>query len=221
MKITIAQIMEKIKSAHDANERMKQEQERAAIESRELKRKADEAAAAGDIDGYLRLKQELDRQEAVAYVRKTQLERQANPVSQEEITAAWDGYSSDYVKKMNAARKEYQTAKTAALSAFRKLLDLQHEALAQREKLADIAGIPAKEALHISPEAERAFPMPYIFEGRPNKLEGVFCRLGGFGLLHPDLAFYIGNLGYSEMAALMKDADTNRIICEINNHCCL
>ena len=213
--MTIAKLLERVKAAQDDKARMEREKVEAEDRGRELKRQADAAAADGDVDKYLRLKQEYERADAVAFVRKTQLERQASAVSQQDIDAGWNSYSSEYSKKLSSLRAEYEKSVSAALSVFRKMIALQHEALCQRRELAELAGLPVDYTN--AGTVENKFPMEYVLSSG-NRAEGVYFRVGQMGALDPDLAFYFAHLGHDRMLDLCQDDEARRLVQECVVH---
>lgn len=213
--MTIAKILERVKAAQDERARMERERKEAEERGRTLKQQADAAAAAGDVDKYLRLKGEFEREDAVAYVRKTQLEQQADAVSQQDIEAGWNSYSSEYGKKLSALRAEYEKSVSAALSVFRKMIDLQHEALCQRRELAELSGLHVDFAN--AGTVEFKFPMEYVLPGG-NRAEGVYFRVGQMGAIDPNLAFYFAHLGHDRMLDLCRDDEARRLVQECVVH---
>lgn len=216
--MTIKELEKKIQDANSARDQMAREQEDALFASRELKRQADDAAAAGDVDGYLKFKNELDRQEAVFFVRKTQLERSQKVVTDAEISDAWDSFAKGYNKNLASKQAEFEKLKKAALSAYREMVDLQRDALIQRQKLADLAGVTAISMGSITPEFERRFPMDYIDTASDDQ---VTFRVGGLGVLDPDLAMYLDSMGHNTMMALCQDTGVHKILTVVKNHCAI
>ena len=216
--MTIKELEKKIHDANSAREQMAREQEDALFASRELKRKADDAAAVGDVDGYLKFKTELDRQEAIFYVRKTQLERSQKVVTDDEISDAWDSFAKGYNKNLASKQTDFEKLKKAALSAYREMVDLQTDALIQRQKLADLAGITAVSMGSVTPECERRFPMDYISTSTASDDQVTF-RVGGLGILDPNLAMFLDSMGHNTMTALCQDNGVHKVLTIVKNHC--
>lgn len=193
MKYTIADIEKKVQDAAAARARMEQEQAKAAAEKAEYERKADAAADAGDVESFLKLKQQAEHAEAVSYIMHRQLEKKIAPVSAGEVNIAWADYANTYGKALASELAKLEKAKDALLSEYAKLISMQEEALAARARMAGYVDMK-DEQLSLDFIPLKAFT--------PNG--GVGQVVPAFGN-DPYAAFYLANkvrsLNVGELAA--------------------
>ena len=212
----LEEISKRIQAAQEKRKQLAKEKESAAAEAERLKGEADAAAERGDVDEYLRLKGLLDRAEGTAFVKGRQLEKDDSPVSEDELREGWADYVRGYGTKLTAAQVAYDKAKTATAAAFRKMVDLQHEACVQREELAKIAGIPKERFGKPSVEMERLFGMPYI--PTPGGVNSMSATVGQLGTVDFDLLFFISSMGHTSMTELCSDPAVTSLLRELRSH---
>lgn len=187
MKITVKDIDEKVKVAADAREEIEKAKEETFKAKQELSRKAEAAADAGDVDLYYKYTQDVGRLDAAAHVREVQLRKKDQPVTDEEVTAAWADYVAGYNKSLAAGLAKLEKAKDALLAEYAALVNLQSEALTVRARLAGYVGkqeeqlsmefVPIKRATVAKQEEGCIVPIygrdPYAAFYLANKVKAV------------------------------------------------
>ena len=201
MKITVKDIDVKVKDAAKARAEIERAKEEYFKEKQELSRKAEEAADAGNVDLYYKYTQDAGRLDAAAHVREVQLRKKDKPVTENEVNAAWSDFVAGYNKSLAAGLSRLEKAKSALLSEYSALIDLQEEALITRARLAGYVG-----------QREEALNMSYVPVKMGDKIgpeEGVISRAYG---VDSYAAFYLANkvkaLQYND---LYKDGEFIRV----------
>lgn len=100
-----------------------------------LEADADKIALAGDSNGYLNAKAELERLSAEVYVKKAQLKVADNPITEEEAAEAWKEYIKEADKELKAAWTDYKKKRAALFSQMQKCMDIQRGSFLKREEL--------------------------------------------------------------------------------------
>lgn len=180
------------------------------------KKDALEAAALADADAgdavaykaHIREKADI---EADLFVKKTCLEKLRGTAKKEDAVSAWDNYSAGYNKRMKKSLAEFKAEKEKLCAMYSKLVSMQSEAFAVRERLGDAVGADVQ-----------SFDMETIPCLRGIDEPGVL-KLGGVGVHDPDAAYYLSNYcrnrGISLVAVLGKpDNELERITNVIVNH---
>lgn len=182
MKNTIEIIDKKVKAAADARAELEKARKDSFTEKQELKRKAEAAAEAGNVDLYLEINKQIERADAAAHVREVQLNKKSAPVTLDEVKGAWSDFVTGYNKSLGAGLAELEKVKNALLDRYSSLLSLQQGALEIRERLAGYVG---EDVCNL----EGLFPMDFV----PYKknLEGgnVQTRFGS----DPYAVFYLAH----------------------------
>ena len=211
MKITIDTIEKKAKAAEAARREMYDAENQAATEIQELRNKADAAADAGDADGYIAIQEEIRRAEGRAYVRKAQLQKIAQALTEADVREAWDNYVSSFNKNLDAKLAEFNQAKAAALAEYRAAVALQKEACKIRERIARYVGVDIGV---LTSALDDMFPMTGIpYNGG---LEDVTLRCGALGALDKDLAFAVAQMSKTPLK-LSQNSDAQDMISVVKN----
>lgn len=131
-------------------------------EAAEAARRAEDAAAVGDVDEYKRHKGEHDDAEARAHVARSQLAHSAM-IDREEVAKAWGKYAADYSKELNNKLAAYRKQREKLLASFWELIELQADALETRKKLGGFVGIEQAGAMSSGvDELAKFLPMEFI-----------------------------------------------------------
>lgn len=206
MKITFREVVEKARKAADARLQLQTEDERVNTERNRLKAEAETAIDAGDAEKYLSLKQQMERLDVDALIRKRQLEKTSVPATREECVAAWADYRPAYEKNLTTSLAALDKARVAYLKAYNDCVDLQEEACKTREELASFCDVKT-DALSGN-EIDLVFPMKTI----PN-ITGIneVTLKGPTGVLDKDLAFVVAYTG-KEPVTFRDDPDVLRLL---------
>lgn len=124
---------------------------------------AEDAAIAGDTERYKKLKSQADDAAATNYVCTKQIERmKSGPVvTKDEVVDAWTDYAKEYNKTLKAKLKKFHDMKMSMLKEYAEMVDLQGEACAVRERLAEQAGIKIDGARRGN-SLDKIFQMEFI-----------------------------------------------------------
>lgn len=109
-----------------------------------------DAAAAGNVDEYLRLKGEADRADATLFVTETRLK---TPVllDRKVVNSAWEEYQKAHAPQMNAALAKLRQATQDLVKAFDAAVTEQDAALTIRKECADLCGAEQKDFSLLNP----------------------------------------------------------------------
>ena len=190
--ITIKDIENQLKATEQARLQLEKTKKENEDQAKEYRTQADAAAVAGDLTRYKELKALADDAEAVAYVCGKQLEaEQGEAVTKEQTQEAWADYAEQYGKKLAAKLKEFDKAKTEMLKLYAEAVDLQAEACATRERLAEYAGVRYSAGRDGRLDAE--YPMGYISCDIATA-GGQYCiTMPGLGIEDKDAVYYLAN----------------------------
>ncbi len=116
-----------------------------ALEARiaDLKKEAEEAASAGNVEAYKAANAEANDLGATLFVYRKK--RTTTPVTPEMARDAWIEYSSGYASEIRKKLSAYDKARRAACDAFEAAVVCQNDALVERERLAEISGIEPED----------------------------------------------------------------------------
>lgn len=111
---------------------------RAAVN--EANKSAETAAAAGDVDEYMSMKEKADRAAAVLHVAEA---RSKAPVvvDREAAEEAWKEYEKEYNVRMAEALAKIEKAKQTFVTTFEEAAAMQDEALTVRKECTDMCGM--------------------------------------------------------------------------------
>ena len=168
------------KQAQAEKEKLSAEIEDLIRQESEMTAAANEAAASGDVDLYMKKAKEKERITATIYVKRMQLEKPA-PYSASDVLASWKDYVERYNRDFTRKLEGYQKAAEALRGLFRDLIDLQNTALKDRERFCafaeDAAALKRVPMATIDREAKKD-----IFIERqlnfPETADMRFCRVG-------------------------------------------
>ena len=213
--MTIKDIERQLEATEKAREQLvktKRESDQLALEYRA---RADEAASIGNVESYKELKALADDAEAVAYVCGKQLEaEQANPITIEQTRVAWDVYAKEYNKKLAAKISKFETLKADLLREYAEAVELQKEACATREWLADVVQQKPTRA-----EGEGSlryrYPMSYLPCVGGN--EQPQLRIGGAVIHDPDAVYYLASWKLDSVK-LQADPRTSKFCSVLMSH---
>lgn len=127
----------------------------------ELEAKAEQAAEAGDDEGYLRIKADADKAGALAHVREAKMRRNEIPVTAEEAREAWDEYVKPVEKEIAKDLAEYIKERNALFVKLRAILSKEEKAFWTRQDLMRFSGqyeVP-KSGYFTGSYLDRIFPM--------------------------------------------------------------
>lgn len=123
------------------------ETERESIEKQisslegKLREKNEEKEQCSDSKSYLACQDDLRQIEADLFIERKKLEKQRKPFTEADVREAWTDYATAYNKGMQSKMKDFQKALTAFIDAYKDMVDLQNDALKNRETCADLLGI--------------------------------------------------------------------------------
>lgn len=209
MKANFSDILMKAKAAADAKRQLKEEAQRAEEEKRRLQGEADAAIDAEDIDRYLSLKQQMERNDAAFLIRKRRLEKEAAPVSQEDAKAEWDKYVPGYEKALKKALADVNAKRSAYFKSYFEAVELQAEACEARENLCSMIGIVPEP---MGGMCDSLFPMPTI--PITSGAEGITLR-GPIGVQDRDVAFLTSYMSSTPLE-YTKNPSIMRILSVVN-----
>lgn len=213
--MTIKDIEKQLKDTQGARDMLAKNQRENEAKAKEYREKADTAAAAGDVATYKEYKALADDAEAVAYVCGKQLEaEQGNPVTIEQTREAWDEYAADYNKKLSAKLRKFEAAKADMLREYAAAVELQLQACATREWLADIID---KRPLFQEGEGILAqlYPMDYI--PCASGLMPGLVSIGGANIKDADAVYYLSSFKL-DGNKLYEDARQKMVTCVVGRH---
>ena len=141
--------IEKIRKQY-TDEQNKKVTLRADIEELEQRQKqltseAQQAAEAGDVDGYMNKKAQADRCSAEIYVNRLQLSK-IGTMNNAEVREAWREYIKPVNKELQEAYDDYKAARKDLCDKLRKVLYIQLQAYRTREFCAECTGVSRKDS---------------------------------------------------------------------------
>lgn len=128
----------------------------------ELKKKQEEAAAAGDFSAYEAAGEEIQKAEGRLYVLIKSAK--AGIVTPEEAAACWREFADGYRKEQEKRRAEYRKAQKQACTQYEEMIDKQNAAFHLREDLATMTGQFYGNEEGYS-EIEQRYPLPEMLPG--------------------------------------------------------
>lgn len=183
-------------SIEDNRQRLKAEIEELQAKEKALEDQARKSAEAGDIDGYMKVKAEIEKAKAASEVKSIQLAG-IGDLNRGEICAEWAEYRREYDKRFDAAHKSAEEAKQAFLSAFLTLLKVQNEGVRERSRFGGLLGASSGSArilkVNMEEDLSRVLPLKTI---RTLTLDDVAagsvvaCKGRNF---IPEAGFYVAN----------------------------
>lgn len=189
-----------------------------AAKADKLDTEAEAAAAAGDLAGYKKKHNAAEDARAAAHVAEKQGEamRNATPVTKEEAASAWEEYTKEYNKLIQQRISKYQEIKQQLREAYKSAVDLQQEACATRERLAQHCGI--EDQLIRKSFAMVTIPCRSGADNTGNLI------LAGTTNRDPDLCFYLSahmieaKLSTADTAKMTADKIFNQTSAVVSHH---
>ena len=213
----IQELERKVEAAAEAARKNAEADRRDELDKAKLQEQMNAAAEAGDLPLYRKLKEQITEIEDAGVVRRAHFKKISASVTKEEVTGAWGAFASDYGKQLSSKKAAFEKHMKAAEDAYREMVECQHNAFAQRQKLAGYIGLDPVSMGQVNPELERVFPMPYLASGAV-PVDDVSVRVGGLGILEPVVAWYICRMGYEKATELSQAADVRKVLDELRNH---
>ena len=145
MKFTIDSIEKMIEAAD--RERSAKEAEIASLKKQIVEQAgaAEAAADAEDLSTYMAHKKETELLEAKRYLAEKKLEKIKADFTFDNVRTAWSDFADEYTKTFDKKRNAYYKARQALYEAYCELIDLQNNALMNREKCGRLIGIVEPE----------------------------------------------------------------------------
>lgn len=159
----------------------------------DLKRKAEEAAEAGDVDGYSDLKGQAEHAASEVYVMKKRIQKTDTPISREDAVAAWGSYITPANKEFEKKHKAYLKAKRDLAETFKDMAYALEKSYFMRMECARFAGIPiTSNGVNYNLNTD-AFPMEDIGSHTlDGEIDGLM-RIGAIGKGDRDRITYMIN----------------------------
>ena len=192
------------------NHRTELEKQISVLENQveEYREKVRSALEAADKKAYKDAKNDLQEYESQLDITRYAYEKSiTRPVlTEEEASSIWEEYSSEHDKLFDKMYSDFEKKRNETLEAYRKLVDLQTEAIISRERLAEYAG---KGIVHIYSAWDR--PYDDLFPCKCLPTDSAEGRLIYSGTLvrNPDVLFYV---------ASTADNDSKNGLPYIDNH---
>lgn len=180
MGMTIEKINELVAQSKKKKEELTAEVDALLFQEAALDAEAHSAADSGNVELYLAKMEEKDKISKTLFVKRNFLDKQALAVTKEDCRAAWENYVPGYNKRLQKALADFADEKAKLCRLYSAAVDLQREALAVREHLAETVG-----------DNKDSYTMEFI--PVRNALSNGNLRLGGFNCCDPDANYYLSD----------------------------
>lgn len=196
MKITLESIRKNIVTVAAKRAELESERRKYLQAQKVADDAAQNAAAGGDISGYMASTEDAKKNGAAAFVMQKQIEGLGRGYTADEIREGWRDYADKYDKDLEKRLKDYSENRKRLWNEYKEILLLQSAALKTRKECAEL--LDMEEG---SREAKAEFPMktaPYFSP------MGLMYR--GMQCCTPEVAFFLssGEASDSELELFNK-----------------
>lgn len=188
MKMTYQKFMELLQQDKEQREKLQSEIASLMEEESKLDAQMKTAADAGEVDNYLELSNQKDTVAKKIYVKRTFQDKRSPLVTETGATEAWNDYVGSYNKKLKAAIADYESEKQKLCSMYSDMVELQKNACATREILADAVSVPSSNfKMDTIPFVE------YVSDIKDQAINYAMRLNGLIGVADPDVCYYLSN----------------------------
>ena len=131
-------------------EKLKAEVEQLQAVASSYAKEAEQAAEAGDVETYKKLKQKETDENAVIYVKNASIKR-LSAFNADDVRPAWEEFRKEHDAEFSRNMGEYLETRRKLCEQFKGIMKAQEEARKQRKRLARLANFSDKEALEAFP----------------------------------------------------------------------
>lgn len=181
------------------NHRTELEKQISVLENQveEYREKVRSALEAADKKAYKDAKNDLQEYESQLDITRYAYEKSiTRPVlTEEEASSIWDEFSSEHDRLFDKMYSDFEKKRNEMLEAYRKLVDLQTEAIISRERLAEYAG---KGIVHIYSAWDRPYDDLFPCKFLPTDSKESRLSFNGTTAKNPDALFYLASTADNE-----------------------
>ena len=179
-----------------------------------LEEKAMAAAEIGNAKEYRaahNAAEECGAELAVAKIRYSKMNAETL-LSDEEADSIWKEYVREYNKLFDKLYADFESKRRVMLDAYKKLVDLQGEAIKCRERLAEYIG---KGVVHIYHPVDKPYDDLFPCRCLPTDSESCKLKAGGTIIRNPDALFYYASKADEDSRKGIPDSDNSELQKEI------
>lgn len=131
----------RVSENHKKAEKLKEEVEQLEAVAASYAEKAEKAAESGDVVLFKTMKQKAEDAKADLYVKQATFNKLSAPCTEEEAREIWAETRREYDTALSKALKEYDAEMKKQCARFMSIIRMQLQALNQRNKLGELAGM--------------------------------------------------------------------------------